>query len=380
MFHIEEIPCQLKLKFDILALGLDTRQRISWVYKGRLFSLGPKKDFVDLSDFYGQAVHFLKKKFDFKPKIITFDPHPFFVSCAEAPRIKKKYFPGAALCPVFHHLAHVAHFGIEEGPNKKFIGLAFDGTGFGQDRNIWGGEFFVYGRKHFRRVAHFDYQALPGNEKAIREPWRIAFALLYKIYGKKIYKERLGFLKDIPEKELRLIQEMAQKSFNTPQTSSVGRLFDAVAALLDIRIKVKKEAEAAVALEKSAAKFKGAPKLYSFGVKKRGGLSVIDVLPLFKDMIKELRQGKPVPKIAYQFHVTLAQIVYRVCVSLRSKYCTDNVYFSGGVFMNDILTKEIRRAFLKSSFHLYFAKRPTTTDLGVSQGQIAAFYMGDVCV
>ena len=390
MFNIEQIPCRFKLKLDILALGSDTRQRISWVHKGRLFSLWPKKDFLDLSEFYKQGASFLKEEFKFSPKILTFDPHPLFICHREAGPIKEKYFPRVVLCPVFHHLAHVANFAFDVGLNKSFIGLAFDGTGFGSDGRIWGGEFFIYDKKHFRRMAHFDYQALVGSDMAILEPWRIAFAVLYKIYGNKIYKEKMEFLRSIPKEELKLIQQMLEKDFNVSLTSSVGRLFDAVSALLNIKKRVIKEAEAAVALEKRArlftnsvrkgvCVFSGEAKTYDFKIKKEDNISVIDVGPLFRGIVKDIRQKKTVAEMAYQFHATLAEIVFHVCSFLRKKKGVRDVYFSGGVFMNDILTEEIKNAFLKSDFRLYFGARPATTDLGISKGQIAFCHMERLC-
>ena len=379
LFNIEQIPCRFKLKLDVLALGSDTRPRISWVDKGKLFSLWPKKDFLDLSEFYRQGAHFLKEEFKLSPKILTFDPHPLFICRAAAGELKEKYFSRAVLCPVFHHLAHAANFALDVGPNKSFIGVTFDGTGFGSDGRIWGGEFFVYDKKHFRRMAHFDYQALVGNEKAILEPWRIAFVVLYKIYGDKIYKEKLGFLKSIPKEELKLVQEMLEKDFNVSLTSSMGRLFDAVSALLNIKKRVTKEAEAAVALEKRARAFSGEAKTYDFKIKKEDNISVIDVGPLFRGIVKDIRQKKTVAEMAYRFHVTLAGIVFHVCQSLRKKKGVHAVYFSGGVFMNDILTEEIKSAFLKSDFKLYFGARPATTDLGISKGQIAFCHMENLC-
>ena len=378
MFNIESVPSLIKPRRNILALGSDTRQRVSWSQDGAIYSLWPKRDFKDTTDFYNSAGCFLFKK-KIRLSILTFDPHPLFVCGAAAVRLKEKYFLKSLLCPVFHHVAHVANFAVDVGPAKSFIGVAFDGTGFGPDGRIWGGEFFIYDKKHFRRMAHFDYQALIGNERAIRDPWRIAFAILYKIYGNTIYRKKLGFLKSVPKEELKLLQEMLEKDFNVSFSSSVGRLFDAASALLNIKKRVAKEAEAAVSLEKTARLFSGVAKTYDFVIKKENSASVIDVGLLFKGILKDIRRKKTVPEMAYRFHVTLAGIVYRVCSLLRENKGVRDVYFSGGVFMNDILTEEIKNAFLKSDFRLYFGARPTTTDLGISQGQIAFCHMEKVC-
>ena len=375
IFQIERVPSPLKPKTDILALGADTRQRISWSQAGKIFSLWPKKDFVDIADFYFQGSEFLSKRHACKPKVLTFDPHHFFVCNQKSAAIKEKYFREARLFPVFHHVAHIDNFGFENGSSKKFIGIAFDGTGFGPDRRIWGGEFFVFENRSFRRVAHLEYQPLPGNEAAILEPWRSAFAILYRTYSKKIFKLDLPFLRGIPGEKLRLLREMADKDFNSPQTSSAGRLFDAASALLDLKTAVKKEAEAAVALEKAASLFKSETDRYAADFKKEDGLIVIATTPLFRQIVDDLRRGTSVPEIAYKFHLTLAGIIGQTCGILRKKYRLDDVYLCGGVFMNDVLTREASKILVQDGFRATFAPRPATTDFGISQGQIAACVM-----
>jgi hydrogenase maturation protein HypF len=374
MFTIEEAPSRLKPRIQILALGSDTHQRISWTQKGKIFSLRPKKDFKAIADFYQEAVRFLLKKFKVVPEIITYDPHPFFICGRQAHVLKEKYFSKAKLVPIFHHEAHVANFGIETGSKKKFIGIAFDGTGFGRNRHIWGGEFFICGAG-FKRAAHFDEQALPGNEAAIREPWRTAFSILWRIYGKKASGAKLSFLKGIPKEKLKLVAEMLDKNFNAPLTSSVGRLFDAASALLNIKPVVQKEAEAAVELEKSALKFTSRCQAYPFRVHKKDGIFLVDVLPAFRQMAKDMGQKKSVSEIAYRFHLTIVQATLHVCGLLKRIYSINNVYCSGGVFMNRILTDELKKLMPKAGFSVYFAERPYTTDIGISQGQIAALMM-----
>jgi hydrogenase maturation protein HypF len=374
MFTSEQIPSQLYPKRDILALGTDTRQRISWSKSGKIFSLSPKTEFSDLKEFYSKACGFLKRKFNIDPQAITFDPHPYFVAKEEARVIRRTYFPRAKLIPVFHHEAHVAGFGIDAGLNKGFIGLAFDGTGFGRDGRIWGSEFFIYSRRHFKRVAHFDYLALPGSEAAIRQPWRVAFAVLYKIYGTGVLKRRFDFLKGIKREELKLICTMLDKDFNIAYASSCGRLFDAVAALLNVRTVVKKEAEAAVALENAASGFSGEAMPYLFDVRNREEGVCVDFSQMFREISVEARQ-KTQDLAARRFHVTVAHAIGRVCRILRDKYSINTVYASGGVFMNNILTQDIRRILKEDGFKVLMAPRPATTDWGISQGQVAACVM-----
>jgi hydrogenase maturation protein HypF len=380
MFIIQEIPSLVKPRQQILALGSDTRQRISWADQGRIFSLWPEKDILNTQDFYESACAFISKKLQFKPKILSFDPHPLFVSNQQSLVLRDKYFPKASLVGIFHHVAHVAHFGFEKGLTRDFIGVAFDGTGYGADGLIWGGEFFIYQKNHFKRAAHLKNLFLPGNEKAIQEPWRIAFGILYKIYGKNIFRMKLEFFKNRPKEELVLICQMVDTNFNTPQASSAGRLFDAVCALLNIKTIVLKEAEAAVALEKTALSFKGNVAPYSFDVKNENGIFLIDYTPCFKEIVKDVKAKKGTSEIAFRFHKTLASAIARTCKMLKKKYGVRDVFLSGGVFMNDLLRQEVTLIFKEQGLKSFFASRPVmTTDSGISLGQIAACLMEKTC-
>ncbi|HAJ56453.1 MAG TPA: hypothetical protein DCL35_01640 [Candidatus Omnitrophica bacterium] len=375
MFIIQEVPSQLKAKRQVLALGTDTRQRISWSLQGRLYSLSPKQEYTDLKDFYLEACGFIKRKFRLTPAAITFDPHPYFTCSKEADSVRRVYFPRAKLFPVFHHEAHAAGFGIEAGVGKRFIGLAFDGTGFGRDGNIWGAEFFIYSGRCFKRAAHFDYLALPGSEAAIRQPWRVAFAALYKIYGTRLFDMRLNFLKGAGKGEIKLLAAMLDKDFNIAYASSCGRLFDAAAAILNIKTVVEQEAEAAVALEKAASVFCGEAIPYVFDIRHEKGGFCVDFSQMFVEMAADSAYPKRQNSAAMRFHATIAIAIGRVCRILRDKYAVNTAYASGGVFMNNILTHSVKRILEKDGFEAIMAKRPATTDYGISQGQIAAVEM-----
>ena len=380
MFIVQEIPSLIRPRQQILALGADTRQRMSWADQGRIFSLWPEKDFFSAQDFYDAASAFILKKFRLKPRVLCFDPHPLFASKMFAPVLKARYFPKATLEPVFHHVAHVAHFYFSQGLHKDFIGIAFDGTGYGPDGLIWGGEFFVYRAGHFQRAAHLKNLSLPGNEKAIQEPWRIALGILYKIYGKNVFQKKFKFLKTFSKNELFMVCQMIDKDFNTPLSSSVGRLFDAVSALLNITTMISKEAEAAVALEKTAYDFKGKALAYPFGVNSLKGKLVIDYVPLFKEIVKDLKARKNISEIAFRFHKTLATAAARTCVLLKKKTGINDVFLSGGVFMNGLLCQEVSLILKKQGFKPFFALKPAmTTDSGISLGQIAACVMEKTC-
>ncbi len=372
MFKVDKITSGICLKSQILALGTDTRQRISWSKSGKIYSLSPAKEYEDLKEFYFKASGFIKKRFNLMPEAITFDPHPYFVVSEEAAVIRDRYFPRAKLLKVFHHEAHLASFVLEAGLKDDFLGLAFDGTGYGRDGRIWGSEFFIYRNRRFKRVAHFDYLALLGSDAAIRQPWRVAFGVLYKIYGPELFGMGFDFLKGIKKSELKLLASMLEKNFNIAYATSCGRLFDAASSILNIKTKAVKEAEAAVALEVRAAHFTGEVLPYSFDIFEKGEEFVVDFTEMFKEMASDSFDKERIALAARRFHATIALAVGRVCRKLKDTYSIKKVYASGGVFMNNILTEDVGRILKEDGFSVTMAGRPETTDYGISLGQIAA--------
>lgn len=381
MFIIEQVSACLRPKENMLALGTDTRQRVSFSKAGKVFDVRPENDFFCSQDFYEEVSLFLYNKVKLEFSLISFDPHPLFACNTLAESIKKRYFPKARLVPVWHHIAHVASFGLQAPLNENFIGVAFDGTGYGQDHHVWGGEFFIYKNNRFFRAAHFQYQPLCGNELAIKEPWRFAFGVLYGIYGLENFPSDLKCFQGIKKASYKILAEMIDKNFNTPYVSSVGRLFDAVGALLNLKAVAVKEAEVAIAVEKAAACYVGPYlKPYDFRIVKEKDLFCVDPALIFQHIVRDLRLKVAVEKIAYRFHNTLAEMTRRVCVLLSKEHSVKNIYFSGGVFMNNILLEEVKRLFEREDLKFYFALRPFNTDLGIARGQISACLMENLCV
>ncbi|HQP91517.1 MAG TPA: hypothetical protein PLU24_02475 [Candidatus Omnitrophota bacterium] len=368
MFKITEVPFRLKIAQDILALGTETRLKISFTRGGRLFSLEPEGSVGGLPDFYEHAISFLRKKNGFSPSVITFDPHPLFCCFSQAQEFKNIFFKNARLAPVFHHLAHVARFGLEKGSRTKFIGVAFDGTGYGVDKKAWGSEFFVYDRKKFIRRAHFDYMALPGSDAAINEPWRIALAMVVKAFGPA---RGYDFLKNVRKEKIKIVRQMLAKKFNVAYSSGAGRLFDAFASIIGVKD--------AVALEEKAKKANGAVTAFSFDINKGdSGILCVDFIPTLSEVLSSGRTFLK-DKIARMFHKTVAEASCRVLRILKKEHGIKDVFLSGGVFSNDILCSDMRKILKEDGFNLFFDKRPLNTDLGISEGQIAAVCMGNIC-
>jgi len=261
-----------------------------------------------------------------------------------------------------HHEAHIASCIADNKIKGRVIGVAFDGTGFGRDGNIWGGEFFTGGVKGFKRAAHLRYIPMPGGEASIKEPWRMAFSYLYAIYGKRQPK---GW---VPE----ILGQMIDKKINTPLTSSMGRLFDGVSALIGVCDFAGFEGEAAIKLEKILWVTSHKPQAtskYKFKYIDENGVIIIDWAPVIKGIAKDLKNGTGKPEISLKSHNAVCEMVKDVCKSLRKKYKIRKVCVSGGVFQNKYLSGRLKPMLVKEGFNVYGHKKVPTHDGGIALGQ-----------
>jgi len=247
--------------------------------------------------------------------------------------------------------------------------VAFDGTGLGSDATLWGGEFLIADYQGFQRIAHLRYIPLLGGQQAILQPWRVALAWLYLAFGNNFLDLDLDFLKRINKREWNILQKMWIGNFNAPLTSSIGRLFDAVASLLLGIYQVKFEAEAAISLEKAAADYKAQPKRYGFKIKKNGQTFVIDPTLTFKQIITDLKNKYSKERIAAGFHLTVAQMIRASCLEIRHNTKINTVILTGGVFQNKILLKFSLDLLTREGFHVLIHKLLPCSDGSVSLGQ-----------
>jgi len=366
MFSVTQTPLTLEENRRILALGTDTRPGFCWVDKKILFQLSPRRQIEDMETFYRRAAALVAKRYRVRPALIAFDPHPLFASRRLAPLLQKEFFPSARLQAIYHHWAHVANAVFDMPARRPFIGVAFDGTGFGVDGRMWGGEFFYCGAGGFMRAAHLSYQPLAGNEAAIREPWRIAYGIL-----KTAGAGRTPFSEKVSARTLRLIDQMIAREVQTPLSSSAGRLFDAAAALLGLVPAIVKQAQAAQALEASAATCDQDAKGYAIPIVRQcDGSLILDTGRLFMAMWQDLRRRLPKDVIALKFHKALAETIFLVCKRLCRRYGVSCVYVSGGVFLNSILTKKISELFDKSRLLLEVPSPMMMTDAAIARGQV----------
>lgn len=321
---------------------------------------------IQALDFYQETLRNLKNTFRAEPDIVAHDMHPDYLSTRFAlDYAREKGIPEEKIIAVQHHHAHIASAMAEHNLSGEVIGISFDGTGFGTDGNIWGGEFLIASRRDSRRAAHLKYMKLPGGDMAAREPWRMAVSYLIDACGTtdalRGFKERIGPNADI-------VAAMVRKGVNSPLTSSMGRLFDAVASIAGIRDEITFEAEAAIELE-NTADVKGNGSLpYQFIIK--GGNPVqIDPAPMIRAIADDVNGRVKKGVIAGRFHATVAEMALKIAESIRKETGLDRVVLSGGVFQNRLLFAMTNERLLNAGFKIYSQERVPANDGGISLGQ-----------
>ena len=360
------IILDFKLK-EVLALGGELKNTISFSKENYVFLsqyLGDLKS-VETLNFLKESIASLKKMFRINPKIIACDLHPDYLSTqyAEETRAKK----GLRVVKVQHHYAHIVSCIAENNIKEKVIGVAYDGTGYGDDGNIWGGEFLLCDLKEYLRVGHLKYYPLPGGDKAIMEPWRMAYSYLYSIYGSRAKKINIDFNRRMDYDKLSIIEKMIDKNINSPLTSSCGRLFGAASSLIGIRDEISYEGQAAMELESFCAS--GIKERYNFCICKEGDEFIIDPQEIFIDIITDLKEGIDKKVMAAKFHNTVAEFTLNLCGKIKKSTGINKIALSGGVFQNRYLTERIISLLEKDDFQVYIQRKVPPNDGGISLGQ-----------
>jgi hydrogenase maturation protein HypF len=318
---------------------------------------------VESYSFFHEAIRHLEQILEIKPQIIAYDLHPNYFSTKWALQQS-----GAQLVGVQHHHAHIASCMAENHLEGRVIGFALDGTGYGTDGHIWGGEVLIAGYEDFERAAHFAYVALPGGEAAIREPWRMAVSYLAHHFGRDFLKLDIPFVRQLNRPNADLLLRMMEQEVNSPLTCSCGRLFDAVAALIGIRQQVNYEAQAAIELEMaiiSSADETG----YALDLMPDGDNWIISTRPLFEALIEDLRRSVPVAAISRRFHNGLVEGFVKLARILRTKTAFNRVCLSGGTFHNIYLSQRLEAQLSKAGFEVFTQKEVPSGDGGLSLGQ-----------
>ncbi|MCP4682593.1 MAG: carbamoyltransferase HypF, partial [Desulfobacterales bacterium] len=360
------VPIPIFLKRDIpriLACGAELKNTICLTKNDQAFLSQHIGDLENLEtyEFLELTVAHMKRILDIDPEIVAYDLHPDYLSTRYA-----KAREDVTKIPVQHHHAHIVSCMAENMLEGPVIGLSFDGTGYGSDGNIWGGEIFIAEHGEFKRAGHLSYVPMPGSAQAIKEPWRMAVSYLHDTFGEDFRNLDLPMLNEIDPGKIDILVRMISKNINCPATSSLGRLFDGIAAIVGIRNNVFFEGQAAMELEmltdekeKSSYDYEWAP----------GDIHKILLEPLIHGVVKDVEQGTQPAVIGGKFHSTLIHLFSDLCELIRKENGLDRVVLSGGVFQNSLLLSGLAHRLEKKSFQVFTHKLVPTNDGGISLGQ-----------
>ncbi|MDY7042469.1 MAG: Sua5/YciO/YrdC/YwlC family protein, partial [Chloroflexota bacterium] len=362
-------PVRLPFKMrQVLACGAEIKNTFCLTRDEYAFVSQHTGDMENLEtlDHFERTVELYKHLFRIEPEIIAHDLHPEYLATKFAIRSS----PPAV--PVQHHHAHIAAcladngWGADDGP---VIGVALDGTGYGDDGHIWGGEWLVGDYHNYRRAAHLEYLPLPGGDAATRNPWRIATSYLYTLLDEF---PRLPLPDGVAAAELGLLRQQLDRRLNCPLTSSMGRLFDAVSALLGVCGRATYEAQAAIELEVVASEQIGKSANstgYPFQVEVTGDETVVRLRELFAALLTDVHTGVPVEEIAWRFHQTVAQMTVEVCQRIAADTGLHTVALSGGCYQNRLLLSLTVPALEEAGFRVFLHRQVPCNDGGLSLGQ-----------
>jgi hydrogenase maturation protein HypF len=355
-------PVKLNLEVEgILAVGAELKNTFC-IGKGNqaIMSqhIGDLKN-METCDFFSESIERFKRLFRFEPSLVAADLHPDYLSTQYAESLN------LPLIKVQHHHAHIVSCMAEHRLDEPVIGLSFDGTGLGDDGNIWGSEVMIADLSGYSRLAYMEYIPLPGGDKAVEEPWRIALALLYKTFGDNSHAYTEQFFPDIPHRQHLLITEALQKNINCPLSSGLGRLFDAVAAFCGLCLNPTFEAEGPMRLEAIADKnvSDSYPAIISDGIWR--------LEPLIRELIKDLHNKQKAGFISAKLHNAVAAFAVQSVIQASKQSGIKKVVLSGGSFQNRILAEKIIKSLEKKNFTTFMHSQVPPNDGGISLGQLA---------
>ena len=377
------VPVPVFLKDEqpsVLAVGGELKNTICLI-KGKNAFLSQHVGDLENAEsysFFHEAIEHLERILEIRPEIIAYDLHPDYFSTRWA--LDQS---GMQLVGVQHHHAHIASCMAENHLEGRVIGFALDGTGYGTDGKIWGGEVLIAGYADFERAAHFEYVPLPGGAAAIREPWRMAVSYLAHHFGREFLKPQfletdIPFVRQLHRPKAELLVRMMEQGVNSPLTSSCGRLFDAVAALVGIRQQVNYEAQAAIELEMAMAssefeppEFESPEKETAYPIKllPEDDHWIIGTRPLFEALLDDLGRNLPAGAISRRFHNGLVEGFVELATALQKKTALNRVCLSGGTFHNIYLSERLEARLREAGFEVFTQKEVPSGDGGLSLGQ-----------
>ncbi len=358
---------------EVLGCGADLKNTFTLTKGG--FAI-PSQHIGDMENyetirFFEECFENIKQVYRVNPVAIGHDLHPGYLSTQWAVNHSELPTPNSELkrFGIQHHYAHIGSVMAEHGLTQKIIGVAFDGTGYGTDGNLWGAEFLIADIEGFERVGQFQYISLPGGEAAIREPWKTAVSCIETAAGTAAwdYLEQLGFVRKYGKDTLEKVMAIARSQELSPLASGAGRLFDAVSALLNICDRNTFEGEAAMALESFTRE--GIEEGYEVALTGENAYSMVDFAPAIIGIIGDLRRVVPKEIISTKFHNTVAAVILKMVRRLRTNHGLNEVALSGGTFQNLYLLNRTIRLLVSDGVKVFTNQKVPCNDGGISLGQ-----------
>ncbi len=356
VFMREAIP-------SVLGVGAELKNTVCLTRGNEAFlsqHIGDLENLETLHSFEHAIAH-LEKILEIKPECIAHDLHPDYLSTQWA--LSQDHAPRLA---VQHHHAHIASVMAEQKLAGPLLGLAMDGTGYGTDGAIWGGELLLVEDDRFERLGHFRYMPLPGGAKAIKEPWRMALTYLWSLDREHIQSAYKDFLDRWPREKVKIVLQMLDRNINTPLTSSCGRLFDAVSSLAGLRDVINYEGQAAIELEQAIADDSGR---YEGSLIKEQGRWILDPLPMIAQVVKDVRSGHSPGIIAARFHNGVVSLLVDAALAVSDETGLKRIALSGGVFQNAYLFEHVVSALTERGFEVYSHVEVPANDACIALGQ-----------
>jgi len=364
------VPLPVVIEHDtppILAVGGEIKNTIC-ITRGRMAFLSQHigdMESPSTIEYFTETVNRLSRILDVKPRLIAADLHPDYAATRWAEQQELQ------VVKVQHHHAHIVSCMAEHQIEGPVIGVALDGTGFGTDDRIWGGEILVCDLANFKRAGHLVYVQLPGGDRAVAEPWRMALSYLFHTFSNDWEEHLPENMRQIPAKKRQAVIQMMERGVNSPWTSSCGRLFDGVAALLGLNHKVAFEGQAAMHLEMVAGEHDRNAADGSYEIQPRTGNDgfLIDPADFVRGVVGDIEHGLSARAISRRFHASLARTFSLACVLLRRQTGLNQVALSGGVFQNRLLTESIVDELEVAGFDVILHEQVPANDGGLSLGQ-----------
>ncbi|MCP4108152.1 MAG: carbamoyltransferase HypF [Desulfobacteraceae bacterium] len=361
------VSLQRQLK-SIFATGAELKTTIALSKDNNIFLSQHIGDLKNDEIFHSleERHKYMCKLLDIEPEMVVTDMHPQYRST--------RYFEANSDIPVLkaqHHHAHLASCMAENNIDEEVIGVILDGTGYGTDSTIWGGEFLFGDYRKFERCGHLRTFLLPGGDKAVKEPIRVAISLLYESFGNSAFDLDLPIYSSLDTMSKDVFFKMVKQNINTSATSSMGRLFDGVSSLLGVCHEIEYEAQAAIELEGLLQRDFSTDSVFEYNIEEINGVLQLDYRPFIRDIVQCISQGKSDnATMSRRFHSTIVDAIKQICLNISEKKGVCKVCLSGGVFMNEFLLVNTIIALQECGLKPYYQQSVPSNDGGISMGQI----------